>query len=215
MELEKLNYYRLERSLDNKLLIVTLNRPPANAFNIESYEELLSIINYIDSNKSIHVVVLRAEGKLFSGGADINAIKNDSETRALKRRMYLRIVASELRKCSVPVVISINGAAVGAGAILAACGDIIVAAENAYFSLPEIDVGVIGGAKYLSRILPMRKVRSIALTGERVPVKEAYNYGGIDAVVEADKLDERSEEHTSELQSRGHLVCRLLLEKKK
>jgi enoyl-CoA hydratase len=87
-----------------------------------------------------------------------------------------------------PVIAAVQGAAVGAGCVLAACCDFIFAAETAFFALPEIDVGQGGGGAFLGRILPRGKVRRMALTGERVSAAEFYRLGAVEACLPAGEL---------------------------
>jgi enoyl-CoA hydratase len=89
---------------------------------------------------------------------------------------------------SKPVIAAVNGAALGAGFVLAACCDMILAADTAVFGMPEIDVGQGGGASILQRILPPSKVRRMMLTGERVPAAELYRLGAVEACLPAADL---------------------------
>ena len=79
------------------------------------------------------------------------------------------------------MIAAVNGAALGAGFVLAACCDLIFAADSAVFGMPEIDVGLGGGASFLQRILPPSKVRRMMLTGERVPAAELHRLGAVEA----------------------------------
>jgi len=81
------------------------------------------------------------------------------------------------------VIAAVNGAALGAGFVMAACCDMIFAAESAVFGMPEIDVGLGGGASFLQRILPHSKLRRMMLTGERIPAAELYRLGAVEACV--------------------------------
>ena len=82
-----------------------------------------------------------------------------------------------------PLVAAVNGGALGAGFVMAACCDIILAAESAFFAMPEIDVGQGGGASFLQRIMPQQIMRYMLLTGERVSAQELYRLGAIYAYV--------------------------------
>ena len=72
---------------------------------------------------------------------------------------------------------------------MAAASDVIIAADDAYFSLPEVDRGAMGGASHLSRMLPLHKVRAAFFTGGNIPAAEAYRLGAIEKVVPRDQLE--------------------------
>src|SRR5947199_8040585 len=107
----------------------------------------------------------------------------------------------------------VNGFCLGGGNELALACDLRVCSQNAKFSQPEINLGLIpggGGTQRLTRLIGEGRSMEIMLSGDMIDAQTAYNFGLVNHVYPA-----RSEEHTSELQSLRHLVCRLLLEKKK
>jgi enoyl-CoA hydratase len=163
--------------------LVTLNRPPVNALNRATRAALIGAFDALEADEDVRAIVLTATGKVFCAGADIK----EKDTLAAEPANYA--AANRLTRdgffCILdgtkPVVAAVQGAALGAGCVLAACCDIIFAAESAYFSLPEIDVGQGGGASFMRRILPPSKVRRMMLTGERVPAAEFYRLGAVEA----------------------------------
>ncbi len=210
-ELKQYNFYKLELVSDNRVLVVTLNRPPVNAFVKECYEELRSIVSYANQNMEIATLLLKADGRMFSAGADVKQLAIDSEDSAATvatRRVVLRKSVDDLYTCEAAVVVAVHGAVIGVGAELAACGDIIVAADDAYFSIPEIKIGLVGGASGLSRLLPPQKVRAMALTGSKLPVADIYRLGGIEAVVPKDELYDTALEYAINIADKGTAVVR-------
>src|SRR5262249_18014707 len=89
---------------------------------------------------------------------------------------------------SKPVIAAVNGAALGAGFVMAACCDVILAADTAVFGMPEIDVGQGGGFSILQRLLPAPKIRRMMLTGQRVPAAELYRLGAVEECLPAAEL---------------------------
>jgi enoyl-CoA hydratase len=165
--------------------IVTLDRPPVNALSREVRGALIAAFDALEADVDVRAIVLTAKGKVFCAGADIKekaalAGEPSDYVRAnrLTRDGFFCILDS-----SKPVIAAVQGAALGAGCVLAACCDMIFAAETAVFALPEIDVGQGGGASFMQRILPPSKVRRMMLTGERVPAAEFYRLGAIEACV--------------------------------
>ncbi len=162
--------------------IVRLARPPVNALGREMREAVLRCFDRLQDRADVRAIVLTAEGRIFCAGADIKekaALGAEGDyTRAnrLTRDVFFCIVDS-----TKPVIAAVNGPALGAGCVLAACCDMIFAADTATFAMPEIDVGQGGGASIMQRILPPSKVRRMMLTGERVPAAELYRLGAVEA----------------------------------
>lgn len=207
-KLPSYKYFNLELLYFNKILVVTLNRPPVNAFIKESYDELSSIVDYVRKNREINVVLLKSDGKVFCAGADINQVAADSPEVAVIRREALRKSGTDIYTCPVPLITAVNGGAIGYGALLAAAGDIVLASKNAFFGLTEINVGLVGGAAGLSRFLPPHKVKTMALTGLRVPAQEAYMLGAVEAVVEPEELLDKAMEYAKIVADKGSAAVR-------
>ncbi len=170
--------------------VVTLARPPVNALGREIREAMLRVFDRLEDHPEVRVIVLTAHGHVFCAGADIKekatlGASDGDHVRAnrLTRDAFFCVVDS-----SKPVIAAVNGAALGAGFVLAACCDMILAADTALFGMPEIDVGQGGGASILQRILPPSKVRRMMLTGERVAAAELYRLGAVEECLPADQL---------------------------
>lgn len=208
---KEFDYYNLELTHDNKILIVTFSRPPVNAFIKECYEELSEIVNYVNVSDEITSVLLNSDQKYFSAGADVKQLKKDEgapQSVIGDRRTKLRKSWHDLSTCRVPVVVAVNGGAVGMGAAIAACGDIIIADENAFLSIPEINIGLVGGASSLKRLIPPQKVRTLALTGKKLSVEDIYKYGGIEEVVPSKELNKVALNYAKEIADKGYKTIR-------
>ncbi|WP_078429402.1 enoyl-CoA hydratase-related protein [Alkalihalobacterium alkalinitrilicum] len=183
-----MEFVRLEL-VENHIGVVTVNRPPVNAINAQAYQEIADIFYAINERDDIRVVVFRAEGeKAFIAGNDLNEFLTMKPENATERMRKVRDSFWSLYDCKVPVIGAINGHAPGTGLAYAAVCDILVASENATFSLPEINVGVMGGAKHLSRLVPQMVVRYMHYTGEQMTAREMKEYGAVFEVVPANKL---------------------------
>jgi enoyl-CoA hydratase len=170
---------------------IVFDHPPVNAFDSALWNEIPAIVQKVGSDPSVHVVLIRAEGRGFCGGVDIKEMQAHPERIALLNRgNYLTFKA--IRDCEVPVVTAVHNFVIGGGIGVCGASDTIIAADNAYFSLPEIDRGAMGGASHLSRMLPLHKVRAAFFTGGRIPAAEAYRLGGVEMVVPADRLVEEA-----------------------
>ncbi len=161
---------------------VILAHPPVNALDSRGWNELASIITATGALPEVRCLLIRGEGKGFCAGVDIKEMQQYPERIVdLNRGNYLTFRA--VRACEVPVVTAVHGFVIGGGIGVCGASDVVIAAEDAYFSLPEIDRGAMGGASHLSRMLPLHKVRAAFFTGGRIPAAEAYRLGGVEKVV--------------------------------
>ena len=133
-------------------------------------------------NPEVRCVLIRAEGKGFCGGVDIKEMQAHPERIVqLNRGNFLTF--RTIRGCEVPVVSAVHGFVIGGGIGICGASDVVIAADDAYFSLPEIDRGAMGGASHLLRMLPLHKVRAAFFTGGRIPAAEAHRLGAVEKVV--------------------------------
>lgn len=179
----------VELSLSNGIAIVTLNRPPVHALTTELYERLAGIFEGLGRGDEVNCVVFTATGtRAFCAGKDLHeflatTVEEDPARAAVARRTF-----SAILDCAVPVIAAVNGPALGAGAVLAAMCDIRIAAENATFGLPEINVGRCGGGAPLGRVLPQGVVRRMFFTGEPISAAEAHRLGFVQTITAPDDL---------------------------
>jgi enoyl-CoA hydratase len=171
------------RMLAPNVAVVTLDRPPVNALSREVRTAMLGVFDQLEASQEVNAIVLTATGKVFCAGADLKEkqalVSDDADyvrANRLTRDAFFCILDS-----SKPTIAAVQGAALGAGCVLAACCDMIFATDTAVFGLPEIDVGQGGGASFIQRILPPSKVRRMMLTGELVPASEFYRLGAVEA----------------------------------
>ena len=135
---------------------VTLARPPVNAQNRRFREEIITIFDLLSDRSDVRAVVLTGEGKTFSAGADLKERPTLGDPGAYPRHSRtVRASFDTVIECEKPVIAAVNGAAIGAGCVLALCCDILIASENAYFAMTEVDVGLAGGVSHA----PMRAAR--------------------------------------------------------
>jgi len=170
--------------------LVTLARPPVNALGRATREAMLRVFDRLEADATVRSIVLTARGHVFCAGADIKEkhALSDANGDYVRANRLTRDVFFCLVDSSRPVIAAVNGAALGAGFVLAACCDVILAADTAVFGMPEIDVGQGGGASVLQRILPPSKVRRMMLTGEPVPARELYRLGAVEECLPAADL---------------------------
>jgi len=151
---------------------------------------------------------------VFSAGADIRERPNLGATpgaygrhNRLVRESYYALV-----ECSKPVIAAVNGPAMGAGFGLVMGSDIWVASEDAYVSMPEINVGLAGGVTFLQRVFGQSRARRMFYTGMKVSAQELYRLGLIEACVPADQLMPYAMEIARDMASKSPVALRLAKE---
>nr|WP_210317223.1 enoyl-CoA hydratase/isomerase family protein [Oryzicola mucosus] len=173
---------RLE--IDNYIAVVTLARPPVNALNRVMRERIVRIFDELSDRDDVRVAVLTGEGKVFCAGADLKDRPNaDIKGDFLEHNRITRETGNSIRECSKPVIAAVNGAALGAGLGMMAACDIFYAADDAVFGMPEIDVGLAGGASMLNTIFGRSTMRRMFYTGVRLTAAELLERNVIEAAV--------------------------------
>jgi enoyl-CoA hydratase len=177
----------LTLAVNGRVAEVTINRPPANALARATYRELTTVFEGFRHRDDISAVILTGAGdRVFCGGRDIKDLQIErSQPPTVDVGDPLRLAREAfwaVRHCAVPVVCAVNGAAVGAGLALVAVSDIALASNTATFALPEIDVGVLGGASFAQWLVGPSKARRMLYTAERVPASEIYRRGGLESI---------------------------------
>ncbi|MGB3500607.1 MAG: enoyl-CoA hydratase/isomerase family protein [Mesorhizobium sp.] len=179
---------RLEVS--DRIALVTLDRPPVNALDRAARRRVVEVFDEISDRDDISVAVLTAAGKVFCSGSDLKD-RPDASRKGdfLDHNRITRETGNAIRECSKPVIAAVNGAALGAGLGLMAACDIYYASENAVFGMPEIDVGLAGGASMLKTLFGRSTMRRMFLTGVRLSAAELYRRNIIEEVTsQADLL---------------------------
>ncbi len=181
---------QLKVVIADHIATLTMNAPPVNALTRVLNDELTLALDRISEMDEVRVVILTGEGKVFCAGADLKGraevIKGPGDLLAHSRRT--RECFHAIRECAKPVIVAINGAALGSGVAMAASADILVASDKASLGLPEVDVGLLGGCRHAMRLFSHSLLRRMALTGYRVPAAELYRLGIVEACTTPDEL---------------------------
>ncbi len=182
----------LSVEIAEKIATVTLDRPPVNALTLQVYGEIGDLFQGI-GDKDVNCVVLTGAGsKAFCAGLDLKeflaaTVEEDPRRAAIVWRMFANV-----RHCAVPVIAAVNGPALGAGSVLASVCDSRLAATNATFGMPEINVGRCGGAAHMGRHLPQGLLRKMFFTGQPIDAQEAYRVGFVQEIVAPEALAGRA-----------------------
>ncbi|MBT3372891.1 MAG: enoyl-CoA hydratase/isomerase family protein [Rhodospirillaceae bacterium] len=206
-----MSYEYLQVDIAEHVALVTMNNPPVNAQNRPFRDELTAIFDELSDREDVRAIILTGAGKVFSAGADIKE-RQGIKVGAGFYRQHNRVTRESfyaILECDKPVIGALNGAALGAGLALAACCDILIASENAVLGMPEIDVGLMGGAKYVNMLFPRSKARRMLLTGKRVGGAEMYRMGVVEDCVAPDKLIDAAKEIAYEIAAKSPLAIRV------
>lgn len=170
--------------IKNSIAFITLNRPDKfNAFNREMALLLQNILDECASLNEIRCVYITGAGKAFSAGQDIGELvgEHKMELAQILSEHYNPIV-KRIRNMPKPVIAAVNGVAAGAGANIAVCCDIVIAAESASFIQAFSKIGLIpdsGGTFTLPRLIGWQKASALMMTGDKVSANEAERMGMI------------------------------------
>lgn len=182
---------------------LTLNRPKAlNSISHELDLELARAWDRIDEDPDIWVAVLGAAGdRAFCAGADVSGGTGADASR-LALGGGLTGIGGPLRVLKKPLIAAVHGYALGGGFELALCADIVVAADDTKFAMPETKVGIIGESGVMHRALrqlPYRVAMALVLTGERMAAAEALQYGLVNEVVPLEGLAAAADEWAAKI----------------
>ena len=193
--------------IEDGILHLSLNRPPVNVLHIPMLREIESILSSMAQNEAVRVLVLQAQGKLFSAGVDVadHTAEKVGEMIPLVDR-----VCSRLAGFPVPTIARVHGHALGGGCELVLCCDMAVMAEGASLGQPEIQLAAVApvAALRLPYLIGYRAAADMLFSGRRFTASEALRVGLVNAVVAADELDGwvREKAQSLSLLSRAALV---------
>ncbi|MCE0768303.1 enoyl-CoA hydratase-related protein [Pseudonocardia kujensis] len=200
----------LEWETDGPVATVWLNRPPVNAVDQQFYREIRAFFGDVERYlPDTRVIVLAGRGPHFCAGNDLAAFQTLDPDNAPEQLKQAREAFWAIYDSSYPVIAAVHGVAVGTGLAIAASCDLVVAAEDARFATPEVNVGVLGGAKHLSRLVPQGMVRLMHYTGDLYPAERLLPYGGIVEIVPRDQLLEKARDLARSIARHSPVTLRL------
>ncbi len=173
---------------------LTLDRPEANALDLDLARALMQAAMRCDHDPEVRAVLLTGAGRFFCAGGDLRAMTGYGAalpTGLKELTVYLHAAVSHFVRMRAPLVIAVNGAAAGAGMSLAAAGDLVLAAESATFTMAYTAAGLVpdGAATWLlPRLIGLRRTQELMLTNRRLTAPEAHAWGLVTRVVADDRL---------------------------
>ena len=201
--------------VEDHVATIKLNRPEAlNALNSQLLGELAEALKDADQNEKVRCIILTGSAKAFAAGADI---KEMSEKTFVEMFMsdFFGAESEAVTKGRKPIIAAVAGYALGGGCELAMMCDFIIAADNAKFGQPEINLGVvagIGGTQRLTRFVGKSKSMDMHLTGRFMDAEEAERSGLVSRVVPAKSLMEEAQGAAAKIAEKSMMASMVVKE---
>jgi enoyl-CoA hydratase len=209
-------YETIQFEVRERVAHVTLNRPEQlNALTFQMRAELASAFDACATDDGVRVVLLAGNGRAFCAGVDLrdgSFEESPIESVEVRVRGDFRSKLTGMRK---PTIAAVQGFALGGGCELALCCDLRVAADDAQFALPEINLGSIpagGATQRLPRLIGVTRALELLMTGDRLPALEAYRLGLLNKVVPGGELADTASALAKRLAAQAPLAIRYLRE---
>ncbi|MDR1661331.1 MAG: enoyl-CoA hydratase/isomerase family protein, partial [Azoarcus sp.] len=198
----------------DEIAVITINRPKSlNALNSEILAELNESFSEIEKRKDIKVLIITGAGeKAFVAGADIAEMVKASPAQGKAMSELAGKAFGKLENMPQTSIAAVNGFALGGGCELAMACDIRVAAENARFGQPEVNLGILpgfGGTQRLSRLVGKGRAKEIIFTADMIDAQEAYRIGLVNKVVPQPELLDYCKKMAEKILSKGSYAVAL------
>jgi len=190
---------------DGPVVRLTLQRPEHNLLNEQLLRELTGGIAAVSENRGVKLIVLDAAGKIFSAGVDIVEYTGE---RAFSMLDAFHSACIAMVEAPQPVLVVVDGAAIGGGAELVAYGDLVIATPRARFALPEITIGVFPplACTMFPRIVGPKRTLELVLTGEAISAEKARDLGLVNRLVSEKQLEAAVNELIGKITSQSGAV---------
>ena len=199
---------RTERVLDHVAEVV-LDVPPVNALGAADFLELARVVTELGRDGSVRAVLLRSGVERgFAAGVDVGELTAGGPGAVVAVTRACADAYAAIDECDAPVVAAVHGFCLATGVGLVGGADVVVAAADATFGLPEVDAGGLGTATQLARLVPEKKVRWLAYSGARVGADAVARWGGVDRVVPREQLLDAARAMASTLAAKSPVVLR-------
>jgi 2-(1,2-epoxy-1,2-dihydrophenyl)acetyl-CoA isomerase len=190
-----MSYETLLFEVRDHVAYLTLNRPDnANSLNMTMGRELMDVSIRCDEDPAIRAVLLTGAGKMFAAGGDLKsfAAMGDDIGAGLKElTLYFHGAVSRFSRMNAPLITAVNGTAAGAGFSLALVGDLVLAAQSAWFTMAYTAAALSpdGSSTYFApRLVGLQRAKELLLTNRRLTAQEAFEWGLVSQVVADDEL---------------------------
>jgi enoyl-CoA hydratase len=210
------NFETIKLVKQGAVAVLTINRPDKlNALNSKVHEEGVEALDQLRRDEGVRVLVITGSGdKSFIAGADISEFAE--QTPVTQRATFQeRSLFNSIDSFPKPVIAMINGFCLGGGNELALACDIRICSENARFSQPEINLGIMpggGGTQRLTRLIGEGRAMEIILSGDMIDAEAAHRFGLVNHVYPADQLEEKTMELAAKIAEKAPIALQLCKE---
>ena len=205
-----MDFQYLKYELRDGIAWVTIDRPEQrNALNRATLLELIDAFKRVDADEDVRVAILTGAGKVFVGGADLNELSVMSALDYLDYGNLYNVLNRLIREGGKPVIGAVNGHALGGGNVMILSCDIIVASERAKFAVPEINLGIFGGASVLPRLVGRYQAAEMVLLGEAYTAQKAYELGLVNRVVPPEEVVSTAQSIAEGIRAKSPLAVRM------
>ena len=172
------------------ILLLELDNPPANTLDKVAKKEMMKILDEIEKEIQLRAIIITGKGTTFCSGDDLKeAEQNANEPQKIIENLRnFSAVINRFEAIEIPVIAAINGWCIGGGLELALCCDIRIAVPHAQFIGAGINVGLTASAFRLPRLIGVSRAKRLLLTGDKIDVNTALNYGLITDIIESNLL---------------------------
>ncbi|SFT59621.1 enoyl-CoA hydratase-related protein [Mesorhizobium sp. YR577] len=204
---------RVRVEANGPILEITFDHPPAHAFNQQASRDLDAALTRLNTDPALRVAIVTATGeRMFSAGWDLKAVAAGENGEDFGPHGFMGLNRHDLQK---PVIVAVNGLAVGGGFEFALNATLVIAAPHVEFGLPELQRGFIpeaGGLWRAHRRLPVNIASELLLTGRRLSAQEGRQYGFVNRIVPSDQLLTVAREMAGQIITAAPLAVAALLE---
>lgn len=201
-------FTNIRYEVKDSLAYLVFNRPDfSNGFDVPMCQEILAALDLAKEDQGVKVLVIQAEGEIFSVGGDLvemeRAVREDDVESLVAIAELVQLIAVKMKRLPKPVIVEVDGPVAGAAFNMVLAADFCLATPRTKFIQAFVNVGLApdaGGLYFLTRSLGLNKALHLVMTGEAVTAEQALGYGFVYKVEEADKLDKE----------RARLVKRLM-----
>ncbi|MCA9676999.1 MAG: enoyl-CoA hydratase family protein [Kofleriaceae bacterium] len=187
---------------------VVMDRPPVNALGVADWYALADELRRLGRDPAVRVVVLAAEGRGFNAGVDIKELHGQGHAALVAVNKACFAAFAAVYECEVPVIAAVHGHCLGGGIGLVGNADVVIAADDASFGLPEVDRGALGAATHLARLVPQHLMRAMVYTGRRIGAAELHRHGGVLEVVARGRLRDAARAIAAEIAAKSPTAIR-------
>ncbi|MFN7312087.1 MAG: enoyl-CoA hydratase/isomerase family protein [Bacteroidota bacterium] len=198
----------ISTKIENGILYLTITRESKlNALNIQTLKDIREAVSAVYENPEVRGIILTGAGtKAFAAGADISEFVNFNVEEGTRMSAEGHAVLNTIEKCPKPVIAAINGFALGGGNELAMACHLRIAAENAKFGQPEVNLGITpgyAGTQRLAQLIGRGRALEYLMTADMISAADAYRMGLVNHVVPQDQLIAKCEDILNKVKTKA------------